>query len=73
MGEASPPPPASEPDTLRGELLDRLTTLVDDALGGSLYAANRLGNVLQDYAPSLVPALTERCARARTRKREQHE
>lgn len=66
--EASGPPPSAEPDTLRGELLERCACLIDAALEGSVYAATRLSNLLSDYGPGLVPQLMERCARARRRK-----
>lgn len=68
MPDASPPPTHAEPDTLRGELLDRLASLADDALGGSTYAASTLANALHDYAPSLIAPLMERCGRARRRR-----
>lgn len=66
--DTSPPPPVAEPDTLCGELLDRLTALADEALGGSTYAAGKLTNALHDYAPSLIAPLMERCGRARRRR-----
>ena len=65
MSAESSPPPAAEPDTLRGELIERCTALIDAALGGSVYAATRVSNLLGDFAPSLVPPLMERCGAAR--------
>ena len=68
MTDESSPPPAAEPDTLRGELLDRCTCLIDSALAGSLYSATLLSTALRDYAPGLLPALMERCGHARRRR-----
>ena len=68
MTETSPPPPAAEPDTLRGELIERCTTLIDLALDGSLYAVQIISNTLGGYAPGLVPPLVDRCSQARRRK-----
>ena len=67
MGDTAHPLTA-EPDTLRGELIERCTVLIDSALGGSTYSVAILANALRDYAPSLIPSLMERCARARRRR-----
>ena len=68
MTDESPPPPMCEPDTLRGEILDRLAALTDATLDGSMYSYQVLSNVLQQWAPGLIPAIDSRYQRARDRR-----